>query len=191
MLKTVNEVCDFIAEWCQETGAHAGQPLACDFAVPTVSCVSTNGLVICGAAQSAHPGPIFQYATPFLGLLGGQDKILNANDYARDENGVVPVVGENQGVGLWVRSGLCRSAPSQWRFGSAHHRQQDRRRRWFAHLHSQVGVSAPQRTPPEQGTSPPQRVMGKHRQRSADSRNTSDPDRRQGDRRSAYRPNED
>jgi hypothetical protein len=34
MLKTVDEACDFIAEWCQEAGTHAGQPLACDFAVP-------------------------------------------------------------------------------------------------------------------------------------------------------------
>jgi hypothetical protein len=36
------------------------------------------------------PSPILQYATPFLGLHGGQDKILNPNDYARDENGIVP-----------------------------------------------------------------------------------------------------
>ena len=98
MLKTVDEACDFIAEWCQETGTHAGQPLACDFAVP--DCIVRLNERVGDLWRSAKrlPGPILRYATPFLGLLGGQDKILNPNDSARDQNGVVPVVWENQGV---------------------------------------------------------------------------------------------
>ena len=98
MLKTVDEACDFIAAWCQETGTHAGQPLACDFAVP--DCVVRLNERVGDLWRSAKrlPGPILGYATPFLGLLGGQDKILNPNDYAREQNGVVPVVWENQGV---------------------------------------------------------------------------------------------
>jgi hypothetical protein len=92
MLKTVDEACDFIAAWCQETGTHAGQPLACDFAVP--DCVVRLNERVGDLWRSAKrlPGPILGYATPFLGLLGGQDKILNPNDYAREQNGVVPVV---------------------------------------------------------------------------------------------------
>jgi hypothetical protein len=50
------------------------------------------------AQRKAPAGPILRYATPFLGLRGGQDKILNPNDYARDENGIVPFVWENQRV---------------------------------------------------------------------------------------------
>jgi hypothetical protein len=44
------------------------------------------------------PGPFSQYSTPFLGFLGGQDKILNPTSYVQDRNGVVPFVLENQGV---------------------------------------------------------------------------------------------
>jgi len=32
---------------------------------------------------------VLRYARPFLGLLGGQDEILNPNGYARDQNGIV------------------------------------------------------------------------------------------------------
>jgi hypothetical protein len=34
MLKTVDEACDFVAEWCQEKGAYAGKILSAGFAVP-------------------------------------------------------------------------------------------------------------------------------------------------------------
>jgi hypothetical protein len=44
------------------------------------------------------PGPVLRYARPFLGLLGGQDNILDPNGYARDKHGIVPFVWENQGV---------------------------------------------------------------------------------------------
>jgi hypothetical protein len=34
MLKTVDQACDFIVEWCQEKGRYAGQPLDAGFAMP-------------------------------------------------------------------------------------------------------------------------------------------------------------
>jgi hypothetical protein len=57
MLKTVDEACDSMAEWCQETGSYAGQPLATGFAVP--DCV-----VQCRdlwRSATRLPGPILQY----------------------------------------------------------------------------------------------------------------------------------
>ena len=98
MLKTVDEACDFIAEWCQEEGSYAGQPLDAGIAMP--DCIVRLSARVGGLWRSAKrlPGPILHYATPFLGLPGGQDKILNPSDYARDKNGVVPFVWENQGV---------------------------------------------------------------------------------------------
>jgi hypothetical protein len=98
MRKTVDEACDFVAEWCQQKGSYAGKTLSAGFAVPD-SIVRLN-------ARTGHlwhsakrvPGPRLQYATPFLGLLGGQDQILDPNGYAPDKNGIVPFVWENQGV---------------------------------------------------------------------------------------------
>ena len=71
MLKTIDEACDFIAEWCQETGNHAGQPLVCDFAVP--DCVVRLNERVGDLWRSAKrlPGPFLEYAAPFLGVLGG------------------------------------------------------------------------------------------------------------------------
>jgi hypothetical protein len=84
MLKTVDDACDFIAEWCQETDSYAGQPLASGFAVP--DCIVRLNARVGDLWRSAKrlPGPILQ--------------ILNPNGYARDENGIVPFVRENQGV---------------------------------------------------------------------------------------------
>ena len=98
MLKTVDEACDFIADWCREKGSYAGQPVDADFAVP--DCIVRLNARVGDLWRSAkrQPGPILQYATPFLGLLGGQDQILNPSGYARDKNGIVPFVWENQGV---------------------------------------------------------------------------------------------
>src|SRR5262245_7855818 len=96
MLKTVDEACDFIVEWCHETGSYAGQPLTTGFAVP--DCVVRLNERIGDLWRSARglPGPVLRYARPFLGLLGGQDEILNPNGYARDENGIVQFARENQ-----------------------------------------------------------------------------------------------
>src|SRR5262245_34089180 len=98
MLKTVDEACDFVAEWCQEKGSHAGPPLGTGIAMP--DCIVRLNARLGGLWRSAKrlPGPILEYATPFLGLLGGQDRILNPCDYSRDENGVVAFVWENQNV---------------------------------------------------------------------------------------------
>jgi hypothetical protein len=98
MLMTVDDACDFIAEWCQEPGSYPGQPLANDFAVP--DCVARLNARLGDLWRSAErvSGPILRRMTPFLGLLDGQDRILNPNEYARGENGIVPAVWENQGV---------------------------------------------------------------------------------------------
>jgi len=98
MLKTIDEACDFIAEWCQQKDSYAGPPLRTGFAVP--DCVLRLNARVGHLWHSAKrlPGPILRYATPFLGLFGGQDEIVNPRDYARDKNGVVAFVRENQGV---------------------------------------------------------------------------------------------
>ncbi len=88
MLKTVDETCDFIADWCREKGSYAGQPVGADFAVPD-----------CIVRLNARIGDLWCDAKPpFLGLLSGQDQILNPSGYARDKNGIVPFICENQGV---------------------------------------------------------------------------------------------
>jgi hypothetical protein len=98
MLKTVDDACDFAAEWCEEEGSHAGRMLSTGISVP--DCILRLNARIGHLWESAArvPGPVLRYATPFLGLLGGQDQILDPNRYARDNNGVVPFVQENQGV---------------------------------------------------------------------------------------------
>jgi hypothetical protein len=98
MLKTIDEACDFVAEWCQEKGAYPGEALNTGFAVP--DCILRLNARVGHLWNSAKrlPGPVLQYATPFLGLLGGQDQILNPNGYSPDKNGIVPFVWENQGV---------------------------------------------------------------------------------------------
>src|SRR5215468_8985738 len=98
MLRTVDEACDFIADWCSEKGSYAGQPVEADFAVP--DCIVRLNARIGDLWRSAkrQTGPSLRYATPFLGLLGGQDNIVNPGSYARDKNGIVPFVWENQGV---------------------------------------------------------------------------------------------
>lgn len=98
MLRTVDEVCDFIAEWCGRDANCPGPPLDVDFAVP--ECVVRLNARIGELWTSARrlPEPVLRYATPFLGLLGGQDDILNPRDYVRSQKGIVPLVWENQGV---------------------------------------------------------------------------------------------
>ena len=98
MVKTVDDTCEFIAKWCQEPGGYPGQLLANDFAVP--DCVARLNARVGDLWRSAErvSGPVLRYVTPFLGLLDGQDRILNPNEYARNENGVVLAVWENQGV---------------------------------------------------------------------------------------------
>ena len=80
------------------TGRNPGRLLANDFALP--DCVARLNARLGDLWRSAErvPGPLLRYVTPFLGLRDGQDRILNPNEYARDENGVVPAVWENQGV---------------------------------------------------------------------------------------------
>lgn len=98
MLKTVDEACDFIGEWCGESAGYAGAPLASPFAIPN-SVVRLNSRVgDLWRTAKRIPGPLLSYATPFLGLLEGQDRILNPSTYAIDAHGVVPFVCENQGV---------------------------------------------------------------------------------------------
>ena len=97
MLKTVDEACDFVAEWCGEEGDHAGQPVSVGFAVP--NCITRLNARVGDLWRAKRlPGPILRYSTPFLGLLEGQDQVLNPSGYVRDTNGVVPFVYENQGV---------------------------------------------------------------------------------------------
>jgi hypothetical protein len=98
MLKTVDDVCDFAGEWSREAGAYGGEPLSAGFAVP--DCVARLNARVGQLWRRSDrvPGPVLRYSTPFLGLLGGQDQILDPNRYARDEDGVVPFVWENQGV---------------------------------------------------------------------------------------------
>jgi hypothetical protein len=98
MLKTVDDACDFIAEWCEEQRGYAGQPLATGLPVP--DCIVRLNARVGDLWRSAEcqPGPTLQDATPFLGLLAAQDQILNPSSYARDKNGIVPFVCENQDV---------------------------------------------------------------------------------------------
>lgn len=98
MLKTVDELCDFIVDWCQEDRGHVGQPLDIDYAIP--DCIVRLNARVGDLWRSARPepGPVLQYATPFLGLLAGQDQVVNPSDYCCDKNGVVPFIVENQGV---------------------------------------------------------------------------------------------
>jgi hypothetical protein len=98
ILKTVDEACDFIADWCGEKRSYAGQPLSTEFAMP--DCILRLNARIGDLWRSAErvPGGMLRYATPFQGLLGGQDTILDPRNFARDEYGIVPLVWENQGV---------------------------------------------------------------------------------------------
>ncbi|MEQ1819655.1 MAG: hypothetical protein ABL871_13695 [Terricaulis sp.] len=98
MLKTVDEACDFIGEWCGESAAHAGTELTVPFAIP--NSVARLNSRVGGLWRTAKrtPGPLLAYATPFLGLLAGQDRILDPSAYVIDAYGVVPFVCENQGV---------------------------------------------------------------------------------------------
>jgi hypothetical protein len=101
MLKTIDEACDFITDWFRETGSYAGQRLSIELPVPE-SILRLNARVgELWRSSKAQPSRTFQHASPLLGLLDGQDKILNPIDYARDENGVVPFVRENQDVWLY------------------------------------------------------------------------------------------
>jgi hypothetical protein len=97
MLKTVDEACDFIADWSRDKGSYAGPPISSDFGVP--DCIVRLNARIGDLWRNAkrQPGTL-SYASPFLRLLDGQDKILNPIEYARDENGIVPFVRENQDV---------------------------------------------------------------------------------------------
>lgn len=58
MLKTVDETCDFAAEWCQEKGACAGKTLNAGFAVP--DCIARLNARIGHLWHSAErlPGPM-------------------------------------------------------------------------------------------------------------------------------------
>lgn len=99
LLKTVDETCDFAAEWCGEKGAYPGGALSCGFAVPDCCIVRLNSRT--GDLWHKAKGPrrpVLQHAAPLLGLLGAQDQILNPGDYAPDKNGIVPFVWENQHV---------------------------------------------------------------------------------------------
>jgi len=98
MLKTIDDACDFVATWCQDKCPYPGQAINLDFALP--DCIVRLNARVGDLWHTAkpQPGPILQYATPLLGLLGGQDQILNPSKYARDEYGIVPFVWENQGV---------------------------------------------------------------------------------------------
>jgi hypothetical protein len=98
MLKTVDDVCDFAAEWCNEKGVYSGKKISTSYAVP--HCIMRLNARIGNLWHSAKrpPGPLSRYSTPFHGLLGGQDEILNPDSYDDDKNGVVSFVRENQGV---------------------------------------------------------------------------------------------
>jgi len=98
MLRTVDEACDFIADWCQEECSCVGQPVGAELAMPVCIVRLNARLGDLWRIAKRQPGPILQYATPFLGLLGGQDQILNPSGYARDKYGIVPFTWENQGV---------------------------------------------------------------------------------------------
>ena len=72
MLTTVDEVCDFIADWCNETGSYAGPAVGADCPMPD-SIVRLKARVgDLWRNARPQPGPILRYATPFLGLLGGR-----------------------------------------------------------------------------------------------------------------------
>lgn len=98
MLKTIDEACDFISEWCGEEVPYPGEPLTTSVAVP--DCVFRLNARVGELWRSAKrvPGPLLEYATPFLGLLEGQDRILHPSNYVVDANGIVAFVCENQGV---------------------------------------------------------------------------------------------
>jgi hypothetical protein len=98
VLRTIDEACDFIGEWCDEPSAHPAAPVATPFEVP--GCVLRLSARFGELWRSAKriPGPFLEYPTPFLGLLEGQDRILDPSLYAIDANGVVPFICENQGV---------------------------------------------------------------------------------------------
>src|SRR5262249_46180947 len=93
-----DEACDFIGEWCGDQAPHPGEPVTTSIAVP--NCVSQLNARVGELWLSAKriPGPLLEYATPFLGLFGGQDRILHPNNYSVDANGIVAFVCENQGV---------------------------------------------------------------------------------------------
>ncbi len=130
MLKTVDEACDFIGEWCSERAAHPAGPIATSLAVP--ACVMRLNARVGALWQNAKrmPGPLLSYATPFLGVLEGQDRILDPRTYALEAYGVVPFVRENQDVwrygfrpddpdrllvsGDWC-DGLSANFSTQWR----------------------------------------------------------------------------
>jgi hypothetical protein len=98
ILKTVDDACDFIANWCGEKGNRPGPPILADFPVP--ECIVRLNERVGDLWYTAKPETSleFEYATPFLGLLGGQDDIIDPHRYARDEDGIVRFVCENQGV---------------------------------------------------------------------------------------------
>jgi hypothetical protein len=98
LLKTIDDACDFIGDWCREKRSYPGQPLSADFAVP--DCIVRLNARLGGLWPGAkrQPGPIVEYPRRFLGLLSQQDEIINPSKYARDENGFVAFINENQHV---------------------------------------------------------------------------------------------
>ena len=98
MLKTIDEACDFIGEWCGEHAARPGGPVGTSLAVP--DCVLRLNARVGELWRSSKriAGSPEEYATPFLGLLEGQDRILQPSSYATDANGIVSFVAENQDV---------------------------------------------------------------------------------------------
>lgn len=97
-LNTVDDACDFIAEWTGVEGTFAGATLPSEPPIP--QCIralnSRLGLVWQG---SEHP--FWMVHTEGAGpvtLFDVQDHVLDPRTFALDDHGIIPVLWENQGV---------------------------------------------------------------------------------------------
>jgi hypothetical protein len=74
MLTTVDQACDFIADWCQEKRSYSGQPLTTGFALPDCIVRLNARVGDLWRNEKRQPRPILQYPQPFLACLTGKTK---------------------------------------------------------------------------------------------------------------------
>lgn len=97
-IKTVSEACSFILEWTACVNAFRGAELSNKYVIP--KCVAELNAKLGQLWQNNdHPLNAFPHVSDQpVGLLDIQDLILNPKTYAADDEGVIPLVWENQGV---------------------------------------------------------------------------------------------
>lgn len=97
-ISSLSEACDFVLEWQGVPGRLPGKPLSglAAQALPIVELNACLGLVW---QSKEHPLKVdLSIPGKPVSVFEYQDRVLNPSDYEIDEQGIVSVVWENQGV---------------------------------------------------------------------------------------------